>query len=133
MMSGGPAFYGDFTDDAARFKPLLDYLAFDLDSGASAISLQRRLLMLHESGKAGLGTGISEFPSLHVSIAVLCALAGARINKALGWTLGVFAGVILIGSIHLGWHYAVGGYFAAASTWGWWRLAGWLTRSRAAA
>lgn len=133
MMSGGPAFYADFTGDAARFAPVIDYLAYDRGDPGSPIALQRRLLELHEAGKAGLGTGISEFPSMHVTIAVLCTLAASRIHKVFGYILAAFTAVILIGSVHLGWHYAIGGYFAAASTWGLWWLAGRLTRTRPAA
>jgi hypothetical protein len=51
-----------------------------------------------------------------VAIAVLFALAGWQASRAAGLALTAYALVVLIGSVHLGWHYAVDGYFAAAAT-----------------
>ena len=39
----------------------------------------------------------------------------------LGWSLSLFAAAIMIGSVHLAWHYAVDGYLAVLMTWGIWR------------
>jgi uncharacterized membrane protein len=45
---------------------------------------------------------------------VLFALVGWRTSRLLGWLFTAYACVILIGSVHLGWHYAVDGYFSIA-------------------
>src|SRR3546814_14370489 len=60
--------------------------------------------------------------------AVLYALAFSRIGlpRAIGWG---FAALIYVGSIHLGWHYAVDGLAAAAATLAIWHGVDWyLTR-----
>jgi hypothetical protein len=54
----------------------------------------------------------------------LFALAAFRLNRAAGWVLAAYAVLIWIGSVHLGWHYAVDGLAAAALTIGLWRVAG---------
>ena len=63
-------------------------------------------------------------PSVHNGLAALFALAGFRIHRKLGWAMTVYAGVIWLGSIHLGWHYAIDGLFAFALAWGIWKVAG---------
>jgi len=54
--------------------------------------------------------GISAMPSMHVALPVLYMLAGFRENRWLGWAFLVYLIAILIGSVHLGWHYAIDGY-----------------------
>ena len=56
--------------------------------------------------------GIAAAPSLHIGVAVLQALMAWKISPLLGRILTVYAVIILIGSVHLGWHYAVDGYMA---------------------
>ena len=60
--------------------------------------------------------GISAMPSLHIAIAVIFALAGWRVNRYLGILLIVYVFITLIGSIILGWHYAVDGYVSILLT-----------------
>jgi hypothetical protein len=58
-------------------------------------------------------------------------LLARRVNRTLGWAYAVFALLILVGSVHLAWHYAIDGYFSAIAVllvwWGsgrtvrWWR------------
>jgi hypothetical protein len=59
---------------------------------------------------------ISAMPSVHVAVAVLFALAGWEANRVMGLAFTAYALVVLVGSVHLGWHYAVDGYFAAIAT-----------------
>ena len=60
--------------------------------------------------------GISAMPSLHIAIAVIFALAGWRINRFVGMLLTVYMLILLIGSVGLGWHYAVDGYVSILLT-----------------
>ena len=67
-------------------------------------------------GTPSLGSGISAMPSMHVSIAVLVALVSSQVSKKAGCIFWLFALIIQIGSVHLGWHYAIDGYMATALT-----------------
>lgn len=52
--------------------------------------------------------GISAFPSMHVAMAVLFALYATRRSRLAGLLMWAFAAIIMVGSVVLGWHYAVG-------------------------
>lgn len=67
-------------------------------------------------------------PSMHVAIAVLLALFGWRLNRWAGAALTLFALLIMVGSVHLGWHYAVDGYVSAVVGIGIWYAVGWVQR-----
>lgn len=54
--------------------------------------------------------GISAMPSVHLAMATLFAWLGFAIRKWLGWVFVFYAAAILLGSVILGWHYAVDGY-----------------------
>ena len=60
--------------------------------------------------------GISAMPSMHNGSALLFALAGYQVSRFAGHLLSAHAILIFIGSIHLGWHYAVDSYLAWALT-----------------
>ena len=60
--------------------------------------------------------------------------AASRIRPEIGAiALSAFAVLILLGSIHLGWHYALDGYVGAAGAALVWHLVGRLLGSQAAA
>ena len=77
-----------------------------------------------------MASGISAMPSLHVAIVTLCAISGWYVNRLVGGLMTLFAIVIFIGSIHLGWHYAVDGYASALATAAIWIAVGRLLRRR---
>jgi hypothetical protein len=123
--SAGPCYFGRITGIADPFAGLMAYL----DSvGAISRVPQEYLWSGYRSGKVMLGSGISAMPSLHIGMTVLLALAGWRMHPALGALLAGFAFVVMIGSVHLGWHYAVDGYVGAAGTVAIWMTVGWLMR-----
>jgi hypothetical protein len=76
--------------------------------------------------------GISAMPSMHNASAVLFALAFRHVSKGLGWFFIAYAGIILVGSVHLGWHYAIDGYAGVViALFSWWLaglMAGWCNR-----
>jgi len=98
------ALYGD-----PMFRPLTDLL----HQQSRFVSLQA--LAIQELLWDGLTKpdvdplGISAFPSLHVEAAVSFACLGFAVDRRVGWLLSVFSGFIFIGSVHLGWHYAIDG------------------------
>jgi len=123
FISGGPAFYEPITGDAARFAPLLAWLGA-VGGPFSAAAQQQQLWAVYVASSPTVGAGVSAFPSLHVTMAVLAALGGWSISRTLGRLLTAYAVIILIGSVGLGWHYAIDGYAAIASTIALWWLAG---------
>ena len=120
FMSGGPLFYGALTGDHARYAELTGYLAFSHGLPNSVMDYRDYLWAWYEAGRPGVGTGISAFPSLHVAMATLFALTVRRLHPPLAWAGYLFLALILAGSVHLGWHYAVDGYasiLAVLLTW----------------
>ena len=77
---------------------------------------------------ASLGDGISAFPSLHVAVASLATLSMWRVHRLLGLVGGSYTLVIVVGSIMLGWHYALDGEAGILGAALIWIAAGWLAR-----
>ena len=107
--SAGPAFYGAVTGDTERFAGLRQMLASG-DWASTAAAFQHYLWSLHESGMAGLGSGISAFPSVHVALIACNAFFIAEISPRAGAIAFAYVGLIMASSVFLGWHYAVDGY-----------------------
>ena len=116
FLSAGPAFYGMVTGDAARFGDQLAFLASGDEGPHSATHLQAYLWRLHAAGNAGLGSGISAFPSMHIALVTLNALFIAEASRR--WRSLAFAYVVFVlaSSVYLAWHYAIDGYVAIAVT-----------------
>jgi hypothetical protein len=125
--SAGPAYYGLLGLSPDPFAPLLAYL-HDVDSRIPILALDtQQLLWDGYTGKVA-PIGISAFPSMHNASAVLFALAAWRVNRAAGIGFALYALVILLGSVHIGWHYAVDGYAAVGLALLFWWLAGHFAR-----
>jgi hypothetical protein len=64
--------------------------------------------------------GVAALPSLHVGVLTLFAIA-CRPWRALAVALWILTAVTFVGSMALGWHYAVDGYAGALIAWlAWW-------------
>lgn len=75
-----------------------------------------------------IGSGISAMPSVHVGIACWVALVVRSFLPRLQWLGWAFVAAIFVGSVHLGWHYAVDGLAALGIACLAWRLAAWRPR-----
>jgi hypothetical protein len=74
--------------------------------------------------QARVGSGISAMPSLHVAGAAWLALCFGSLApklKLIGWS---YFTIILVGSVYLGWHYAVDGFAGMGLALLAWRVAG---------
>lgn len=63
------------------------------------------------SYRAWIYEGIAAFPSIHVACVALFAFFSLELSRPLGWALIFYTAIVQVGSVHLGWHYAVDGYF----------------------
>jgi hypothetical protein len=117
LSSAGPVYYARVTGLASPFQPLMDYLyAADKVVPVLALDVQEQLWSSYlQNGLATLG-GITAMPSMHVATSLCFALVGYAHNRKLGHLLLLFTFIVQIGSVHLGWHYAIDGYVAAIGT-----------------
>ncbi len=125
LSSAGPCYYGLVEGAPDPFAPLMGYLyGVHAQVPLNALQVQEWLW----SGYAGLGPfeGISAMPSLHVALPVLYALVGFRVNRWLGVGFAIYAFLILLGSVHLGWHYAIDGYVSVLAVIAIWKLVGYF-------
>jgi hypothetical protein len=123
LPSAGPCFYEQYLGPNPSFRELLDRLSdTQAVTGAqlTALSNQAMLIQLHGSDQLVIGGGISAMPSVHNALAALFGLAAFQLNRTAGIAVGIYAAVIWVGSIHLGWHYALDGLVAFALTYGIW-------------
>ncbi|RWC78206.1 MULTISPECIES: phosphatase PAP2 family protein [unclassified Mesorhizobium] len=121
--SAGPCYYarlglGDL------YQPLMDALqSANRQYPIWALSLQDRLWDGYQGLPSG-SMGISAFPSMHVASAVLIALYATRLSVSLGTLMWIFAVLIMLGSVVLGWHYAIDGYAGALIALAIWKITG---------
>jgi hypothetical protein len=122
--SAGPCYYGEVV---AGLNPYADLLAA-LDSTSGQVlwarANQYNIWNAYQTGIWYPVAGISAMPSMHVGMAVLWALVAWGRSRRLGFVLACYALVIQIGSVLLGWHYAVDGYVAALVAVALWKAAG---------
>ena len=125
LPAAGPCYFGRVTGLADPYEPLMTYLGGVHSVGWNpAFVLQEQLWRIYSSGSLALGGGISAMPSMHVALAILFVLLGFRAGRSAGWLFLLFAALILLGSIHLGWHYAIDGYAVIPLVWLIWRVSG---------
>ena len=129
LSSVGPCFYGLFVDGVNPYAEYMQGLkTIHANDELIAIMTQEFLAELHFTNNLETRVGISAMPSLHNTLAVLFAITGYKIHKNLGHILTFYAVIIFIGSVALGWHYAVDGYAGLIIAIAMWKFAGWCLK-----
>jgi hypothetical protein len=123
LASVGPAFVRPILGIGTFDAQMAHLRAADAHWPIFTLRVQSELLEWHRLGAHGFGRGISAMPSMHVALAFLFFLAMRHVSKAAGQFFGIFFVLILIGSVHLGYHYALDGYVAIIITGAIWKLA----------
>ncbi len=124
--AAGPCFYAYFYPDLPNpYADLMTYIR-ESDKVIHVYDLfaMDYLMQAYHEKKSAFFSGISALPSMHVSVAFLNVLLGFRINRVLGYAFTAYLLVIMVGSVHIGWHYAVDGYVAIITTLILWKLVG---------
>ena len=107
----GPAFYDLVAAGENPFSEQMQLLkshdeTYNIWALATQDILREAYLNPDEAGIAG----ISAMPSMHNATTTLFALAAYRINKLFGYLMYAYLVAIVIGSVHLAWHYAIDAY-----------------------
>lgn len=135
LPSAGPCFYSQLVGPSPSFDELMRRLSeLQAASGGQFTAFKSQAMLLEARGSTHLsiGGGISAMPSVHNALAVLFAIAAFNISRIVGWLFAAYALLIWVGSIHLGWHYALDGIVSVVLTVFIWRAMGrvadWLDR-----
>lgn len=132
LSSAGPVYYGRVVGDLNIYEPLMEILKTQNEPFKDqflyiyALDVQDYLWNSYLKTTIDVGTGISAMPSMHLSIAALLYFSAKDINKYFGYAMLLFLVLIQIGSVHLGWHYAIDGYVSILLTWIIWKSMGYF-------
>ena len=133
LPAAGPVYMEPITGDP-MFRPLMDQLHHQAETTKIvALEAQKWLWEGYTLPEVD-PVGISAFPSLHLTIATTCACLGFTTGRVAGWLGTAFTIGMLIGSVHLGWHYAIDGFAGIVLALVFWRISTrvtrwWLTRT----
>ena len=105
--SAGPCFYGNLHLGNDPYAAQMQYLhEVNRHWPIWSVTIQNLLWQSYVTG-SGAVSGISAMPSMHVASSALIAATAWRYNKWLGAGVILFTFLIVLGSVHLAWHYAV--------------------------
>jgi hypothetical protein len=120
LSSAGPIFY-ELLGHGRRFAELNAQISPSVAAGRDY------LWHTYLAGGDKIGGGISAMPSMHVAMALWAALAVQSLFRPFAWAGWLFFTMILIGSVYLGWHYAVDSFAGAGAALIAWGIAGRVT------
>jgi hypothetical protein len=129
--SAGPCYYGflfpvdPYADQMAYLKQARELWP------VTSVDVQDRLWQSYLESGGGVNIGISAMPSMHVIIAVLTAIVAWPCRRWLRISYAAFATIVVIGSVHLAWHYAVDSIAGVGLAFAFWYVAGAIVRARA--
>ena len=128
--SAGPCYY----EHMVKTEKILSVLLWITFIPQMNLTMSRQLIYRNCFGaryngkETGFVKGISAMPSMHLSMSFLFVLLGWRVNRIAGVLFSIFALIIFIGSIHLGWHYAIDGYTSIILTTIIWFVVGFILK-----
>lgn len=129
--SAGPCYY-EAVVGVGQGNPYANLMAYLRQANEHyqiwALSAQEMLWNAYREKELRMGSGISAMPSMHVSTAFLFALLGWKWGKPYNFLLTIYCVLIVLGSVHLAWHYAVDAYFVIPLTYGLWRFSGFVVQ-----
>lgn len=114
------------------YAPLMARLR-EVDAEHPLLAFEAMKFLSRTEKALAFGGGISAMPSVHVAVASLLFICTLRLKQSWpAWLSGAFAIAILIGSVHLAWHYAVDGLVSIVGVVLIWKLSGKLVERIAA-
>jgi PAP2 superfamily len=113
--SAGPCYFGLVVEGDNPYATLMQYLR-DLNAIIPVWAVGTQDMLWDLKAQGSVMGGISAMPSVHNGTALLFVLATWNGPKLLRNILIAHMILIFLGSIHLGWHYAVDAYAAWAIT-----------------
>jgi len=128
-MSAGPVYY-DRVYGTERFFDLAVALQNSPFNGHLLKVIQENLWQVYAENGQAFGSGISAFPSVHVSSAMVGGLYLIERSRWLAFPAVGFVAAVLLLSVYTGYHYALDGYVSILVIAGLWY---WLKRREIAA
>ena len=115
--SAGPCYFHMVSSYPSPYLPLMENLwKISHETDLVAVNGQATLWRVYLGGLSVQGEGISAMPSMHISMMTTCTLGAYSLNRIVGYIYMVLTLLFLIGSIYLGWHYAIDGYVSIILT-----------------
>src|SRR6266446_12630 len=127
--SAGPCYYGLLYGSDPYAAQMAYLRAVNQNWPLASVEIQDYLWQSYVKTR-GANFGISAMPSMHVVTTALIALICWRTNRRLGIALVVYTAIVVIGSVHLAWHYAVDGIAGIALALVFWYVAGVIVRAQ---